>query len=438
MMFETKQEILVALFVTLTQTVYIHIYHSNKDGGDRVLRRKVLPISIIILSLLGTSALPTQANELGDAVGQQKDVITQKNQASGQLNQLTYTADKIKAQMAELEAKITQAQVLLGQKQASSAEAQKQVLSAQKELDLKQKQLEDRRVALGKRAKGIYESEQVSYLEVLFQSADLDDFLTRMDYCTKLVSNDRQLLTDIQGQKEQIVQKKHELQSKSDQAAQLQVQATLVSADLDKTKSEQRVTLDQNQKDQQAAFDNVDQLDAASKAIGDKIRKMQAALAAQEAQAAQAARSTKATHSTQATPKGSVSGPISNWPVPGFYEISDPFGWRTHPITGKQSLHTGTDIVAPTGTEIRSAGAGIVLTAGWNSAYGNMTIISNGNGITTLYGHQSSLAVTEGQVVQVNQVIGYVGSTGWSTGAHLHFEVSIGGNPTDPLQYFRN
>lgn len=400
-----------------------------------MLRRKVLPISIIILSLLGTSALPSQANELGDAVGQQKDVITQKNLASGQLNQLTYTADKIKAQMAELEAKIAQAQGLLGQKQAASAEAQKQVLSAQKELDLKQKQLEDRRVALGKRAKGIYESEQVSYLEVLFQSADLDDFLTRVDYCTKLVSNDRQLLTDIQSQKEQIVQKKHELQSKSDQAAQLQVQATLVSVDLDKTKSEQRMTLDKNQKDQQVAFDNVDQLDAASKAIGDKIRKMQAA---ESAQAAKAAKSARGAQATPATPKGGVSGSISTWPVPGFYEISDPFGWRTHPITGKQSLHTGTDIVAPTGTQIHSAGAGVVLTAGWNSAYGNMTIISNGNGITTLYGHQSSLAVTEGQVVQANQVIGCVGSTGWSTGSHLHFEVSIGGNPTDPLQYFRN
>ena len=392
-----------------------------------MLRRKVLPISIIILGLLGTSAIPSRASELGDAVGQQKAVITQKNQASGILNELTYTADKIKAQMAQLETKIAEAQVLLSQKQAAYAKAQQQVLSAQKELDVKQKELDDRRVALGKRAKGIYESERVSYLEVLFQSADLDDFLTRMEYCSKLVSNDRQLLMDIQSQKEQIVQKKHELQSKSDQAEQLQVQATSVSTDLDQTKAEQRMTLDQNQKDQQAAFDNVDQLESESTAIGDKIRKMQAAQAEQAAKAARAARG---------TPQGSVSGPISTWPVPGFYEISDPFGMRTHPVTHRQSLHTGTDIVAPTGTQIHSAGAGIVLTAGWNSAYGNMTIINNGNGVTTLYGHQSSLAVTEGQVVQANQVIGYVGSTGMSTGAHLHFQVMFNGIATEPLQFF--
>ncbi|HUS89553.1 MAG TPA: peptidoglycan DD-metalloendopeptidase family protein [Desulfosporosinus sp.] len=382
-----------------------------------MLRRKVILIVILSLGLLGTSALPSRADELGDAVQQQKDIANQKNQSRGQLNQLTYTADKIKTQMAQLETQIAAAQMLLGQKQAASAEAQKQVLSAQKELDLKQKELEDRRVALGKRAKGIYESGQVSYLELLFQSADLGDFITRMEYFTKLVSNDRQLLMDIQTQKEQIAQKTHELQSKRDQAAQLQVQAASVSADLDKAKSQQHEALDQNQKAQQAAFENIDRLESEANAWNDKIRKLQAA---------------------QAGRNGGVNGSISTWPVPGYYEISSPFGWRIHPITQKRSLHTGTDIVASSGTKITAAGAGVVIMAGWNTAYGNMTIIDHGKGISTLYGHQSALNVTEGQSVQANQVIGYVGSTGWSTGAHLHFEVRVGGNPTDPLQYFPN
>lgn len=413
-----------------------------------MFRRKALPIVIISLGLVGTLALPSWANELGDAVGQQKDVLNQKDQAQGQLNQLTYTADKIKQQMAELETKIAAAQMLLGQKQADYVQAQQQVVSAQKELELKQKELEDRQLALGKRAKGIYENGQVSYLELLFQSADLGDFITRMDYCTKLVANDRQLLMDIQTQKEQIVQKAHELQSKSDHAAQLQVQATSVSMDLDKAKAQQLVDLDQNKKAQQASFDNIDQLEAASNDISDKIRKMQAAQAAQiakaakAAQAAQSAQSAQTAKTTPTTQKGGVSGSIhsgsiNTWPVPGFYEISDPFGWRTHPITHKQSMHTGTDIVAPTGAQIHSAGAGVVIEAGWNSAYGNMTVIDNGNGITTLYGHQSAIAVTVGQSVQANQLIGYVGSTGLSTGAHLHFQVMIDLSPTDPLQYFR-
>ena len=382
-----------------------------------MFRKKVIPIAVLSILLLGSSALPSWASELEDAVQKKQDIADQKDQAKGQLNQLTFTADKMKAQLAELDTKIAAAQTLLGQKRVAFTQAQTQVNVAQKELDQKQKELVNRQSALGKRARGIYESGQVSYLELLFQSADLSDFVTRMDYFTKLMDNDRQLLTDIKSKKEQIANKTRELQSQRDQAAQLQAQAASVSAELDKTKSQQRIALDQNQKAQQAAYDDVDRLESEANALGDKIRKMQAA---------------------QATRKGGLSGSISTWPVPGYYEISDPFGWRTHPITKKRSLHTGTDIVAPSGVQIHAAGAGVVIEAGWNSAYGNMTIIDNGNGLSTLYGHQSALAVIEGQSVQANQVIGYVGSTGLSTGSHLHFEVRVGGNPTDPLQYFHN
>jgi murein DD-endopeptidase MepM/ murein hydrolase activator NlpD len=380
-----------------------------------MFRKKGILAAVLSFLLLGTSALPTWADELGDAVQQKQDITSQKNQAQGQLNQLTYTADKMKARLAQLETQISAAQTLLNQKQAAYTEVQAQVLSAQKELEQKQKELEGRQSALGKRARGIYESGQISYLELLFQSADLSDFVTRMEYFNKLVENDHHLLTDIKSQKEQITLKTRELQSRRDQAAQLKIQAAAVSANLEKTKSEQRNALDENQKAQQAAFDDIDRLATEANALGDKIRKMQAA---------------------QATRKGGVSGSVSTWPLPGYYEISDPFGWRTHPITHKQSMHTGTDIVAPAGTAIHAAGAGVVLEADWNSAYGNMTIIDNGNGVSTLYGHQSALAVTEGQSVQANQVIGYVGSTGMSTGPHLHFEVRVGGNPTDPLQFF--
>ncbi|MGI6119778.1 MAG: murein hydrolase activator EnvC family protein [Desulfosporosinus sp.] len=382
-----------------------------------MFRRKMLTLVVICLLLFGTTALPSRANELGDAVKQQKNIINQKNQAQGQLKELTYTADKIKAQMAQLETQIAEAQMLLAQKQAAYDEAQKQVLSAQKELDFKQKELEDRRVILGKRVKGIYESGQVSYLELLFHSVDLGDFINRMEYFTILVSNDHQLLADIQSQKEQIAQKTHELQLKRDQAAELRAQAAKVSAELDKAKLQQRVALDQNLKEQQLVFENIARLESEAIAWSERIRKLQAA---------------------QAKRNGGFSGSITSWPVSGYYEISSPFGWRIHPITKKQSLHTGMDIVAPTGTQVTAAGAGVVIMSGWNTAYGNMIIIDHGKGISSLYGHLSALNVTEGQSVQANQLIGHVGSTGWSTGPHLHFEVRVGGNPTDPLQYFPN
>jgi len=379
--------------------------------------KKVIPTVLVSLLLLGTLALPSRADQLGESIEQQQDILDKKKQAQGELNKLTYTSDIMKNQLAKLEAEVAEAQTDLNQKKLAYTQAQNQVTLAQKELEQKQKELEDRRLALGKRARGIYESGQISHLELLFQSSDLSDFITRMEYFSKLVDNDRQLLADIEAQKVQINQKKSELQVKRDQAAEIEAQAAAVSMDLEKKKSQQRDALDQNLKDQKAAFDEVDRLEAESKALSEKIRKLQAA---------------------QAGKGKSGNGTISTWPVPGYYQISSPFGWRTHPITKKRSLHTGTDIVAPTGAKIHAAGAGVVIMAGWNTAYGNMTIIDHGSGISTLYGHQSRLDVSEGQAVDANQVIGAVGSTGWSTGAHLHFEVRVGGNTTDPLQYFPN
>ena len=121
-------------------------------------------------------------------------------------------------------------------------------------------------------------------------------------------------------------------------------------------------------------------------------------------------------------------------PIPGA-PITSGFGYRTDPITGQQALHAGIDFGASCGTPIRAGGSGMVLSAGPNGGYGNATIINHGGGLATLYGHQSAFAVSAGQVVAQGQVIGYVGSTGKSTGCHLHFEVRVNGTPVNPLGY---
>ncbi len=379
-----------------------------------MFKKKVISMMVLSLLLLGTVALPTRAGELEDAVKLQKDITNKSNQARGQLNQLTYTADKIKAQMTQLEKQIATAQTLLNQKQTAYGQAQQQVLAVQKELEQKQKELEERQVALGKRAKAIYESGEVSHFELLIQAENLRDLITRIEYFTILVDNDRQLLVDIQTEKEQITKKTLELQSKRDQAAKLAAEAASVKADLDKAKSQQRQALEQNRKSQLAAIESIERFEAEANAWNDKIRKLQAAR------------------------QGSGSGSITTWPVQNYYSISSPFGMRTHPITGKRSMHTGIDIPAPSGKQITAAGAGVVIMAGWNAAYGNMLIIDHGKGISTLYGHLLSLKVSEGQSVPANRLVGFVGSTGWSTGAHLHFEIREGGNPVNPVKYYPN
>ena len=121
------------------------------------------------------------------------------------------------------------------------------------------------------------------------------------------------------------------------------------------------------------------------------------------------------------------------WPANG--PITSPFGWRTHPVSGANKLHEGVDIGAASGAEIRAAAVGVVVSAGWLGGYGNAVVIDHGNGLATLYAHQSRLAVAAGQLVAAGQVVGYVGATGYVTGPHLHYEVRSNGTPVDPQMY---
>lgn len=123
----------------------------------------------------------------------------------------------------------------------------------------------------------------------------------------------------------------------------------------------------------------------------------------------------------------------SMWPVRG--SISSGFGWRVHPIYGYGRMHSGLDISAGYGTPIRATGAGRVIQSGYYGGYGNCVIIDHGNGLSTLYGHCSELAVGQGAFVKKGQTIGYVGSTGASTGPHLHYEVAVNGSQVDPSGY---
>ena len=362
--------------------------------------------------LLGVTVNPSRADELADAEQRQQEIVNQQIKSQGQLNSLTFTADKIKSQLNQLSSEITAAKKSLSDKELAYSQAMAQVQTVQQELEQNQKELDNRRQVLGLRVKGIYEDGQINYLGLLFQSSDLGDLITRMEYLSKLVDNDQNLLVDIQQEKDKMTKKKQELEVIRDRMAQLRAQAALAKTELDNKQQQQQVALDQNKKSQQAIFDENEKLEAESNAIAKEIRQI------------------------QATRTGGVIGTISNWPVTGYYEVSSPFGWRTHPITGRKSLQTGVDLPAPTGTPIHGAGAGEVIFAGWYGGYGNAVVIDHGGGISTLYAHQSKLASSVGQQVTAGQIIGYVGSTGLSTGPHLHFEVRVNGNTTDPLQYF--
>jgi murein DD-endopeptidase MepM/ murein hydrolase activator NlpD len=129
------------------------------------------------------------------------------------------------------------------------------------------------------------------------------------------------------------------------------------------------------------------------------------------------------------------SGGSSGWGMPASGGVTSGFGMRFHPVLHRTKLHTGTDFGAGYGAPIYAAKSGTVIFAGWQTAYGNMVIIDHGGGFSTLYGHASSLNVSGGQSVRRGQHIANVGSTGFSTGPHLHFEIRVNGSPVNPLRY---
>ena len=196
---------------------------------------------------------------------------------------------------------------------------------------------------------------------------------------------------------------------------------------INKKKAERQAVLEKAMNDRDTAERAYNELMASSASITAMLQQR----AAERAAAANAAGSSgggssEATTWVQGT--GQLAAPV-NAP------ITSDFGWRIHPIYGTSRLHAGTDFGVDEGTPVHAADGGVVVEAGWISGYGYTVIIDHGNGMSTLYAHNSEVAVSAGQTVSKGQVVSYSGNTGGSTGPHLHFEVRINGEPHDPMGY---
>ena len=259
--------------------------------------------------------------------------------------------------------------------------------------------------ALGKRVRDIYINGQVSYLDVLFGAKDFSDFMTRMDLLKRVIKQDYDLVQIVLAEKQEIETRRVQLE-KDREVQEEQAEKAKLARDIQLQKQKKRQELIDRMQTDKAVYDRqYDELMAASKQIEEMIK------------------------------RSSYHMPVSGsgamiWPVAGV--VTSEFGWRTHPIFGTSRFHSGLDIGADYGDAICAAQSGVVTYAGWISGYGNTVMIDHGGGIVTLYGHNQSLAVDEGQSVSQGQVIAYCGSTGNSTGPHCHFEVRQGGEPVSP------
>lgn len=289
---------------------------------------------------------------------------------------------------------------------------------------------------------------KVSYWSVLFKAESFEDLLDRVDMIKEIAKADarmleelRQAAAEIERARAELAEVKLELEEVKATLAEQEAELQEERAEADELLAE----LNANRKELEKAAEKYEAMeDDLVSQIAKQEAKYQEALSAEEKARQEAAAAAAASSSSSGNSSGSSSGSgysgssVSSsgfiWPTSTHY-VTCAYGYRVHPITGNYSFHSGIDIGASSGSPIYASKSGTVTTATYSYVYGNYVTINHGDGFSTLYGHMTNYVVSPGQYVSRGQVIGYVGSTGWSTGAHLHFTIYKNGSTVNPLSY---
>jgi len=376
------------------------------------------------LTTLGAQAqLRQNAAQIAAAQAKIAAAKQQESSLTAAVGELDAKLGVIGDQLAPLQAKVAAAKAKLDVSQARLDQLSAELATKRQALDKAQAELARQQQLFEAHVVEIYKAGDVSYLDMLLGANGYDDFISRLRLASAMVANDNQIVTDLDAARA-TVQAQEDVVA-ADTAAALKIEQGL------KAQHDQLAAAEGELAAKQASYAAARQQKTATLAQVQTSRK---AWEQQEAQLqADSARLQAFLSGSPSNDDGLATGSMM-WPVNG--PITSPFGWRTSPFGGSE-FHAGIDIGVPYGTPIHAADGGRVVWAQWMGGYGNAVVIDHGGGLSTLYGHQSSLNVSVGQGVTRGQVIGYVGSTGMSTGPHLHFEVRLNGKPVDPLGYLK-
>ena len=396
--------------------------------------------AVLIAALLPPGALAEVSQAEIEALRAERDEIEKQREAKqAEIDALKEDAVGILVQKRALDERnmYTMQQIQLNEEEIALydemiADKEREVLDAQK---LEEQQLERYR----KRVRAMEENGTLNYLALILKSNDLGEMLTAMDDVGEIMQRDKALEDNYIKARENTEELKAEYEAyrkevngKQDALRQDQekLQAEIDEAD------ELLLGLHEDYMNRQAEIAEIQaQEDATNMAISILVAKLEAERAAAAAAAAAAAGGGGDGGSTGSGAAAYANGTFI-FPVATHSYISSRFGERIHPITGELKNHNGMDIAANSGTAVYAADGGKVVLAEWYGGYGNCIMIEHGNGYKTLYGHLSYIGVKNGQYVNQGDTIGQVGSTGNSTGPHLHFEVYSNGSRIDPEQFY--
>jgi murein DD-endopeptidase MepM/ murein hydrolase activator NlpD len=384
--------------------------------------------ALLLMSLVPATAMPSNLNARIEAQRKKTQALhAQLHAKKTELHAATVRVTDLQSQLDRTNAAISNVNSRLNDLAAQERSTEMKLRWNTIQLNTAEKSLKLHDDLLKRRLVDVYEHGDLGYLSVLLASKSFTDFVERWEDLRLLIAANQRVVRERKAAEVKVASAQRDLES---------AQAALQS----EQQAQQRA---RNQLDVLAAERQnlVDVADAQRRHVASEVAQIEDLSATEEAQleALIVERQRQIEAQREAARRaagiaGTTSAPGAlSWPVSG--TITSPFGYRRNPFGGGMEFHQGLDIAAPMGTTITAAASGTVISAGWYGGYGNYILIDHGGGMATGYGHCSQIFVSVGQQVQKGQAIGAVGSTGASTGPHLHFEVRINGKPVDPAAY---
>ncbi|MFY9175028.1 MAG: peptidoglycan DD-metalloendopeptidase family protein [Peptococcia bacterium] len=381
-----------------------------------MIRPSKLVLTTMLIITLSASAIlaPVQATETEKELREKQEALQQQiEQTEQMLNQKKNEESKAVSELRKLNNVLTSTNKQLQDTEKKLSETENELSLIEKDLEETEVKLSQNTDILCERLKAMYINGETHILEVLFGSTSITDLLTRWDLFGRVAESDSELITEIKTELAKYEEQQQITIEKRNALAALKSEQSEKKREIAVASSRQQELVRQVQNDKKAIEAALDELEEQDKIIEAELRKL-------------------------AESDGTIYGTGKLvWPAPGYSRITSKYGMRRHPILKTNRMHTGVDIAVPMGGKIVAADDGKVIQASYRGANGNMIMINHGNGIVTAYCHLSAYAVKVGDIVIKGQKIGEAGSTGWSTGPHLHFEVRKNGATQDPLKYVK-
>ncbi len=397
--------------------------------SDRIKSRKKFGWKLAMLVMILSVAIPVHASSTKDKINDVKEEQEQsqqrKEQIENKIQELeVYKADaisyiqKMDAELAEVEAKLED----LGNQQTIK---EQEIAETEIELEDAKKTEREQYESMKLRIQYMYENGNESYLEMLLGAESFADLLNKSEYIAQITSYDRDMLDAYQQTILEVEAKEAQLEEENRELTRLIQESEDEKENLQRLIDAKAVVLAGYEADIESGEAEVSALEADMAKMEEELAELEAKLKREEEEAARQAAAARRTY----------DGGSLGFPMAWYYRKTSDFGYRNHPIYGQVLQHNGVDLSADTGTAIYAAYKGTVVVSTYNSSAGNYIMIDHGSGLMTVYMHCSKLLVSVGETVSKGQTIGLVGSTGNSTGPHLHFSVRLNGSYVDPKPY---